>query len=138
MSKDVLIIEARFYTHLADMALAGATAQLDEYGLSYDVITVPGALEIPIVLSMAKSKYKGFIALGCVIRGETGHYDMVCNESFRGIYELANAHSLCVGNGIQTVETEAQAIARLDPKQMNKGAGAVRAMKSLLDIKATL
>lgn len=138
MSKDVLIIEARFYDHLADMGLKGAAAQLDELGLSYDVVTVPGALEIPAVLSMAKGKYKGFVALGCVIRGETTHYDLVSNESFRGIYDLVTAHALCVGNGIQTVENEAQAIDRLDPARKNKGAGAVRAMKALLDIKAKL
>lgn len=136
MTKDVLIIEARFYDHLADMGLKGATAELDALGLSYDVITVPGALEIPLVLGMTRDSYKGFVALGCVIRGETTHYDLVSNESFRGIYDLATVHNLCVGNGIQTVENEAQAIARLDPAQKNKGAGAVRAMKALMDVKA--
>ncbi len=137
MKNKILIIEARFYDHLADMGLTGVKDELEKLGFEYDVITLYGALEIPAVLANTRDHYKGYITLGCVIRGETTHYDLVANESFRGIYEIVNAHGLALGNAIQTVENESQAIARLDPKQMNKGAAAVRAMKSVLDIKDT-
>lgn len=131
----VLIIEARFYNHLADMALAGAKAALDKEGATYDVASVPGALEIPSVLMLAKDKYDAFVVLGTVIRGETSHYDLVCNESFRGVYNIAHHYGLALGNGIQTVETEAQAIDRLDPARKNKGGAAAMAALTVLGFK---
>lgn len=131
----VLIIEARFYDHLADMALHGAKVELDRLGFAYDVKTVPGALEIPAVLQVAKDHYDGFVTLGCVIRGETTHYERVSEDSFRGIYDIVYEHGLALGNAIQTVENEEQALARLDPKQMNKAGAAVLAMKAVMDIK---
>ena len=134
-STKVLIIEARFYTHLADMALAGAKAALDEAGASYDIASVPGALEIPSVLLFAKDKYDAFVVLGTIIRGQTSHYDMVCGETFRGVYNIARHYGLAVGNGIQTVENEAQAIDRLDPARKNKGGGAAQAAMTLIGFK---
>lgn len=136
MSAKVLIIEARFYTHLADMGLAGARAALDAAGATHDVVTVPGCLEIPAALLFARDKYDAFVILGCIIRGETTHYDMVSNESFRGIYDIVHRYGLCLGNGIQTVENEAQAIARLDPAQKDKGGAAARAALTMHEIKA--
>lgn len=134
MSK-ILIIEARFYDHLADMALAGAADALTEAGMKFDVVTVPGALEIPAALLFAKDDYDAFVVLGCVIRGETSHYDMVCRESFRGVYDLVQNHALCLGNGIQTVDTEEQAAERLDPHELNKGGAAARTALHMLALK---
>lgn len=136
----ILIIEARFYTHIADMLVQGATDYLASKGATYERMDVPGALEIPSVLSMAvnSEKYDGYVVLGCVIRGETSHYDIVCNESARGVYAVALAHDLCVGNGVLTVENEAQAIMRADPHQKNKGKDAAEAALKLLDIKSSL
>ncbi len=131
----ILIIEARFYGHLADMGLEGAKAAIEAAGATYDVVTVPGCLEIPAALLFAKDHYDGFVTLGCVIRGKTTHYEMVSNESFRGIYNIAHHNGLCVGNGIQTVENEAQAIERLHPEQMNKAGAAARAALRLIEIK---
>ncbi len=132
-----LIIEARFYTHIADMLVSGAMKALDEVGVTYDRVEVPGALEIPSVLSFAgqSGQYDAFIVLGCVIRGETGHYDIVCNESARGVYEVSLALDLAVGNGILTVENEAQAIVRADPAQKNKGRDAAVAALEVLALK---
>lgn len=131
----ILIIEARFYEHLADMGLSGAKAELETLGFEYDVITVPGALEIPAILQIKKNDYDGFVTLGCVIRGQTTHYERVSEDSFRGIYDIVYSEGLALGNAIQTVENEGQAVARLDPDQMNKGGAAVLAMKAVLDIK---
>lgn len=137
MTEHCLIIEARFYTHISDMLAEGATVALDAAGITYERVSVPGALEIPSVLSFAgqTGKYDAFIVLGCVIRGETGHYDIVCNESARGIYEVALSQNLAVGNGILTVENEAQALERADPKRKNKGRDAAVAAFEVLALK---
>lgn len=126
----LLIVEARFYDHLADGLLKGAKAALDVAGARYDVITVPGALEIPQAVAYAVSAaengaeaYDGFVALGCVIRGETYHFDIVANESSRALTDLAVIHSLAIGNGILTVENEAQALARIEKSEGSGGGG---------------
>jgi 6,7-dimethyl-8-ribityllumazine synthase len=130
-----LIVEARFYAHLNDMLIAGAKAALEEGGHKGDVITVPGALEIPGAIAMAaeSGRYDGFVALGVVIRGETYHFEVVSNESARGLMALT-MDGIAIGNGILTVENEAQAIARADPAQGDKGGGAARAAIAMLEI----
>lgn len=132
-----LIIEARFYTHIADFLVGGAMKALDDAGVSYDRAEVPGALEIPSALSFAaqSGRYDAFIVLGCIIRGETSHYDIVCNESARGVYDVALAYDLAVGNGILTVEDEGQAIKRADPAQKNKGRDAAEAALRLMELR---
>ncbi|MGB1361086.1 MAG: 6,7-dimethyl-8-ribityllumazine synthase [Alphaproteobacteria bacterium] len=121
----VLIIEARFYDDIHDMMLEGAKATFDKHNVEYDIITIRGALEIPAVVKMAhqskKYNYDGYLCLGCVIRGETTHYDYVCQESCRGIMDLSLEHDIAIANGILTVENKDQAIARADIKQKNKG-----------------
>src|SRR5690606_20319188 len=131
-----LIVEARFYEHLNDMLSAGARTRLEEAGHQVEVLTVPGALEVPgaIALAAESGRYEGFVALGVVIRGETYHFEIVAGESARGIMALT-MDGLAVGNGILTVENEAQAIVRADPKQLNKGAGAAEAAMALLAIR---
>jgi 6,7-dimethyl-8-ribityllumazine synthase len=131
-----LIVEARFYEHLNDMLIAGARTRLEEAGHQVEVLTVPGALEVPgaIALAAESGRYEGFVALGVVIRGETYHFEIVAGESARGIMALT-MDGLAVGNGILTVENEAQAIVRADPKQLNKGAGAAEAAMALLAIR---
>jgi 6,7-dimethyl-8-ribityllumazine synthase len=128
-----LIVEARFYDHLNDMLIAGARAALEAKGHEVDLVTVPGALEVPgaIVLASESGRYDAYVALGVVIRGETYHFEIVAGESSRGIMALT-MDGLAVGNGILTVENEAQAIVRADPKQANKGAGAAEAAMALL------
>lgn len=130
----ILIIEGRFYTHIADMLIEGATSYLQEQSVSYESVDVPGALEIPLVLSAAaqSGKYDAYVVLGCIIRGETSHYDIVCNESASGVYAVALAQGLAVGNGVLTVENEAQAIMRADPTQKNKGRDAAEAALKVL------
>lgn len=127
----VLLIEARFYEDISDALAAGAIAALEAAGASHERITVPGALEIPGVIRMALTRYDAFVALGCVIRGETTHYDTVCNDSSRGI-TLLGLQGACVGNGILTVENRAQAIVRADPAQQDKGGGAAAAALHLI------
>jgi len=131
-----LIVEARFYDHLNDMLVAGAKAALEEAGHHADVITVPGALEIPgaIALAAESGRYDGFVAIGVVIRGETYHFEIVAGESARGIMALT-MDGIAIGNGILTVENEAQAIVRADPKQKDKGGEAAKAAIALLDLK---
>ncbi|MBI1274974.1 6,7-dimethyl-8-ribityllumazine synthase [bacterium] len=133
----ILILEARFYDHISDKLAAGAIAALEAAGASYDRVTLPGALEIPPAIAMAAAtgNYDGYVALGCVIRGETFHFDVVCNESARGIMDLGIQHKLAIGNGILTVENEKQALERADPKKMNKGAGAAEACLALIALK---
>lgn len=132
----VLIIEARYYDHINDYLLQGAQDALKQAGAQGDVLTVPGALEIPAALNMSLDKgYDAFVVLGCVIRGETSHYDIVCNESARGVYDLVLAHKLALGNGILTVENEAQALARAKPDQKDKGGEAAKAALRMLDIR---
>ena len=131
-----LIVEARFYDHLNDMLIAGARAALAAAGHEVDLVTVPGALEVPgaIALAAESGQYDGFVALGVVIRGETYHFEIVAGESARGIMALT-MDGLAVGNGILTTENEAQAIYRADPAQANKGAGAAQAAMALLALR---
>ena len=131
-----LIVEARFYEHLNDMLIAGARAALEAAGHAAEVLTVPGALEVPGAIAMAAESglYDGFVAIGVVIRGETYHFEIVAGESARGIMALTmDGHA--VGNGILTVENEAQAIVRADPRLLNKGAGAAEAALALLALR---
>ena len=131
-----LIVEARFYDHLNDMLVEGAKAAFDEAGHQADVITVPGALEIPgaIALAAESGRYDGYVAIGAVIRGETYHFEIVAGESARGIMALT-MDGIPIGNGILTVENEAQAIVRADPAQKNKGGEAAMAALALFDLK---
>jgi 6,7-dimethyl-8-ribityllumazine synthase len=131
-----LIIEARFYDHLNDMLVEGARAALKAAGHKVEVITVPGALEIPgaIALAEASGQYEGFVAIGVVIRGETYHFEIVAGESARGIMALT-MDGFAIGNGILTVENEQQALVRADPKQKNKGGEAAEAAMALLALK---
>ncbi|MEJ2433437.1 MAG: 6,7-dimethyl-8-ribityllumazine synthase [Pseudolabrys sp.] len=136
----MLIVEARFYDHIADRLLVGARGVLDEAGIEYDVVTVPGALEIPaaIALAMEAAPYAGAVALGCVIEGQTYHFEVVSNESARGLMDLAVRERLAIGNGILTVDTEAQALARLGGGQGHKGAEAARAALVMARLKRDL
>ena len=135
----VLIAEARFYAHLNDLLLAGARAALDAAGHSHETVTVPGALELPAAVSLAaeNGRFDAFVALGVVIRGETFHFEIVAGESARALMALT-LDGLAIGNGILTVENEAQAIVRADPAQADKGGDAARAALALLDLKARL
>lgn len=137
-----LIVEARFYDHIATMLLDGAQRALAKAAAKADIVSVPGALEIPIAMAIALDRaqemnrpYQGAIALGCVIRGETYHFEIVANESARALMDLAVAQKFCLGNGILTVEDEGQAIARADPAQGDKGGDAARAALALHRIK---
>lgn len=128
-----LIVEARFYRHLNDLLIAGARDALERAGHSVEIVTVPGALEVPgaIALAAESDRYDGFVGLGVVIKGETYHFEIVAGESARGIMALT-MDGIAVGNGILTVENEAQALVRADPAQGNKGAGAAEAAMALL------
>jgi 6,7-dimethyl-8-ribityllumazine synthase len=130
-----LIVEARFYDHLNDMLIAGAKVALKAKGHEVEVITVPGALEIPGTIAMAAEaqQYDGFVAIGVVIRGETYHFEIVAGESARGIMALT-MDGIAIGNGILTVENEEQAIVRADPKQKDKGGEAAMAAMALLNL----
>lgn len=137
----VLVIEARFYEPISDMLLEGALDALVAEDADVFQVTVPGALEIPHVISFAESSgagYDAYVALGCVIRGETTHYDYVCQESARAIMDLAVNHQLAIGNGIITVENEAQALARADKAQKDKGGFAARAAMTMVGIRHEL
>ena len=131
-----LIIEARYYNHLNDLLIEGARAALKAAGHKVEVITVPGALEIPGAIALAEQsgQYEGFVAIGVVIRGETYHFEIVAGESARGIMALT-MDGFAIGNGILTVENEAQALVRADPKQSNKGGEAAKAAMALLKLK---
>jgi len=136
----MLIVEARFYPAIADKLLEGARSVLDEAGVEYDVVTVPGALEIPpaIAIAMDAAAYVGAVALGCVIEGATYHFEVVSNESARGLMELALRQRLAIGNGILTVDTEAQALDRLGGAHGHKGADAARAALVMARLKRDL
>ena len=131
-----LIVEARFYDHLNDKLVAGARAALKAAGHSAEVITVPGALEIPGAIALADESrdYDAFVAIGVVIRGETYHFEIVAGESARGIMALT-MDGVAIGNGILTVETEEQALVRADPAQKDKGGEAAKAAMALLALK---
>ena len=132
----ILIVEARFYTHIADMQLDGVTAALKAAGATHEVVTVPGALEVPAAIAFADAsgQYDAYVALGCVIRGETYHFEVVAGESARAIMALT-LDGLAIGNGILTVENEAQAIARADKTQKNKGGEAAAAALAMAALK---
>jgi 6,7-dimethyl-8-ribityllumazine synthase len=141
----VLIVEARFYEHIADALLAGATRVLDEAGAQYDRLSVPGALEVPAAIAMAidapkakRAPYDGVVALGCVIQGETYHFELVSNESARGLMDLSLGRQLALGNGILTVDNETQALARSTADGRNKGAAAARAALAMVALKRSL
>ena len=132
-----LIVEARFYAHLNDLLLQGACAALEEAGHGHETITVPGALEIPAAVALAaeSGRYEGYVALGVVIRGETYHFEVVSNESARGLMALT-LDGLPIGNGILTVENEAQALTRARPDEKNKGGEAAKAAIAMLELKS--
>ena len=131
-----LIVEARYYEHLNDLLIAGAREALETAGHEVDVVTVPGALEIPAAIALADEAgtYDGYVAIGVVIRGETYHFEIVAGESARGIMAMT-MDGVAIGNGILTVENEAQALVRADPQQKNKGGEAARAALALLDLR---
>jgi 6,7-dimethyl-8-ribityllumazine synthase len=142
----ILIVEARFYDALADALLEGATDALKAFGAEYDVVTVPGALEIPAAIAFAEEgghrpagkSYDGYVALGTVIRGETYHFEIVSNESARGIMDLTVGRRLCIGNGVLTTEDEAQAWARARISEGDKGGAAARAALEMVGLKRQL
>jgi 6,7-dimethyl-8-ribityllumazine synthase len=136
----LLIVEARFYDEISDLLLAGARRALEAVGASFEVVTVPGALEIPaaIRLAVAGGGHDAFVALGCVIRGQTSHYDIVAGESARGLTDLALHHQALIGNGVLTTDTGAQARVRADPEGKDKGGAAARAALALLQVKTSL
>lgn len=129
----LLIVVAPYYKDIADNLVAGARAVGEACGATVELVEVPGALEVPTAIAMAErlAEYDGYVALGCVIRGETTHYDTVCNDSSRAI-SLLGLQGACIGNGILTVENRAQAEVRADPKGQNKGGGAAAAALHLI------
>jgi len=132
----VLLVEARFYPHLNDMLLDGARKAIEAAGHKHETLTVPGALEIPgaIALAARSGRYCAFVGLGVVIRGETYHFEIVSNESARGLMDLT-LQGYAIGNGVLTVENEQQAIVRSDAKQLDKGGGAAQAALALFDLR---
>ena len=136
----ILIVESRFYTDISDMLLEGTIEALNAHEATHEVISIPGALETPAAIQFAATNsvgkhYDAYVALGCVIRGETTHYETVCEESCRGLTLLALKHNLAIGNGILTVENREQAVARADKNQKNKGAGAAEAAMTMYTLK---
>ena len=142
----ILVVEARFYSDLADELLKGATDALEALGAEYDVVTVPGALEIPAVVALAEEgghrpagvRYDGYVALGAVIRGETYHFEIVANESARGLTDLAVSRRIAIGNGVLTVEDESQAWERARVSKGDKGGFAARACLDVVALKRRL
>jgi 6,7-dimethyl-8-ribityllumazine synthase len=137
----ILIVEAPYYAHIADRLRNGAKRALAASGASHETISVPGAFEIPAAIGLAArstDRFDGFVALGCVIRGETSHYDHICAESARGLQDLAVRDGLAIGYGILTVENEAQALARTAVEGRDKGDEAVRACLALVDLRRRL
>jgi len=132
----LLIVEARFYAHLNDLLLAGARAAIEAAGHSHETVTVPGALEVPAAVSLAaeSGRYDGYVALGVVIRGETYHFEIVAGESARALMALT-LDGLAIGNGVLTVENEAQALARADPQDKDKGGEAAKAALAMLGLR---
>ena len=130
----ILIVEARFYDHLNDLLLAGARAAIEAAGHTHDTVTVPGALEVPGAVALAAERYDAFVGLGVVIRGETYHFEIVAGESARGLMALS-MDGLAIGNGILTVENEAQALTRARPDEKNKGGEAAHAALAMLALR---
>jgi 6,7-dimethyl-8-ribityllumazine synthase len=140
-----LIVEARYYEDISAMLLEGAKTAFAKAGASFDLVSVPGALEIPLALAIAldhaaasKRPFDGAVALGCVIRGETHHFEIVANESARALMQISLARKLAFGNGVLTVENEAQAVSRADPRQCDKGGDAARAALSIHRLKLAI
>lgn len=143
----IMIVEARFYADIADELAQGAIEALDQAGATYERFEVPGAFEIPAAVRMAvlagerdsaRPRFDGYVALGCVIRGETSHYDYVCAESARGLQDLALHYALAIGYGILTVENDKQAWARARRAEKNKGGDVARACLSMVELKRGL
>ncbi|PJK28690.1 6,7-dimethyl-8-ribityllumazine synthase [Minwuia thermotolerans] len=137
----ILLVEARYYEDISDGLAEGAIAALEKAGAAYDRIVVPGALEVPGAIAMAEDavqqgtrSYEGYVALGCVIRGETSHYDIVAGESARALMDLTVYDGVSIGNGILTVENHDQAWARADPKGKDKGGDAARAVLRMIEL----
>lgn len=132
-----MVAEARFYEDIADHLFEGAKAVFDRNGASYERFTVPGSLELPAAIEMGvrAGRFDAYLALGCVIRGETSHYDIVAGESARGLMNVSLRHALALGNGILTVESKAQALARANKTDMDKGGGAAQAALEMLALK---
>src|ERR1700758_1860999 len=140
-SPHILLVEARYYTHIAEQLRRGAERALAAVGATHERIVVPGAFEIPAAIGLvarATQRFDGFVALGCVIRGETTHYDHICAESARGLQDLAVRDGVAIGYGILTVENEAQALVRASPEDRDKGGEAVRACVAIVDLKRRL
>ena len=144
ITPNILVIEARFYEDIADALYKGAAPVLEAGGVTHERIAVPGVFEIPAVIRMAvrsmdffagRRRFDGYVALGCVIRGETTHYDYVCSESARKLQDLACEHTLALGYGIITCENDEQAWARADPQRKDKGGAAARACLAMLEVK---
>lgn len=137
----LLVIDAPYYNEISESLMEGVREVLDAANATHDYVTVPGVLEIPAAVSMAinsSKAYDGYIVIGCVIRGETTHYEIVSNESARAIMNLSVTHNLAIGNGIQTVENEAQAWARAKVSEKNKGGGAASAALEMIRLKKSL
>jgi 6,7-dimethyl-8-ribityllumazine synthase len=137
----ILLVEAPYYTHIVAELRRGAERALAAVSATHESIAVPGAFEIPAAISIAaraSQRFDGFVALGCVIRGETTHYDHICAESARGLQDLAVRDAVAIGYGILTVENEAQALARASPDGRDKGGEAVRACLAIVDLKRRL
>ena len=130
----VLIVVSPYYKDIADNMVAGAKAEIEAAGATWDLVEMPGALEIPTAIGISdrRSSFDGYVALGCVIRGETTHYETVCNDSSRALTLLGIERRICLGNGILTVENRAQAEVRANPAEMNKGGGAAEAALHLM------
>ena len=141
----ILLVEARYYDDIADLLLAGAMKELQSAGAAVEQISVPGSLEIPIAIALAldaaakkRRPYDGVVALGCVIRGDTIHFEIVSNESARGLMDLAITRNVPIGNGIITVDTEVQALARARMEEQDKGGDAARAALALVRLERRL
>lgn len=144
----LMIIEARYYEDISELLLKGAVDVIAAKRSTYEIFQVPGALEIPLAIKMGmlrptgtgsrERKFDGYVALGCVLRGETSHYDIVCNESARGLGYLSLKYDIPIGNGILTCDTHEQALERADPAKLNKGADAVNAALALVNLRRIL
>ncbi len=132
MVSRILIVRATFYPQIGDLLLDGASAAFKDKGALYEVLDVPGALEIPLAMAGASSVFDGYLALGCVIRGETSHYDVVCQTSAHGLMTLALSKNIIIINGILTTETWDQAIERAHPAKKNKGGYAAQACLAMI------
>lgn len=137
----LLVIDAPYYTEISESLMEGVKSEFDKVDATFDYVSVPGVLEIPAALAMAvdsNKNYDGYITIGCVIRGETTHYEIVSNESARAIMDLSVSQRLAIGNGIQTVENEAQAWARAKVSDKNKGGGAAQAALAMIELRKSM